>query len=165
MTAKLTTVQHVAMCAITGAMRMTATNVLNLHTNTLPVNLVMDKANFNAVVRLCTLPPSHPLHNMVWRAADELSGGKLPSHPSPLNHLLKLVGLNPDNIKTVSPPNRQSHQPFRFQMHIATSQEDTLWEDMALHHSQDSYLLLYTNISGYNGGIGGATVMLRQVGL
>ncbi len=161
-TTRLTTVQHVAMCAIMGAMRMTATNVLNVHMNMLPVNLAMDKANFNAVVQLYTLPPSCLLHNMVWGPADELSGSKLPSHPSPLHHLPKLVGLNLDDIETVSPPTGQPHQPFGFQRCIATSWEDTLWEDTALHHSWDSDLLLYTDRSGYKGGIGRATVMLRQ---
>ncbi len=114
-TAKLATVQQAVTCAITGTMKTTATDVLDLRANTLPGDLALDKANFNTAVRLCTLLLSHPLHNMVWQAADELSNGRLPSHPSPLHHLLKSAGLAPDDIETVSPPTRRPHLPFGFQ--------------------------------------------------
>lgn len=125
------------------------------------VNLAMDNTNYNMAVWLCTLLAAHPLHNMVWQAADELSGSNLPSHPSPLHHLLRLTGLNQDNIKTISPPTRQPHRPFRLQMPIAASQENTLWEDTALHCFREADLLLYTDSSSYKGRISGTAVMLK----
>ncbi len=70
-------------------MKTTATDVLDLHVNLLPVELTMDKVNFNVVVRLCTLPETHPLHVVVRKAAGAIVNSRLPTHPSPIHCLIR----------------------------------------------------------------------------
>ncbi|RDX44140.1 hypothetical protein OH76DRAFT_1360085, partial [Lentinus brumalis] len=66
---KLAQIQRQAVLIITGAMRTTATDVLEAHLHLLPFDLLVDKVCFRATARLCSLPSSHPLHSHVRRAS------------------------------------------------------------------------------------------------
>jgi hypothetical protein len=61
-TCKLITIQRMATLAITGALKSMATDVLDLHANILPVELLLHKICHCTALRIATLPPSHPLH-------------------------------------------------------------------------------------------------------
>jgi len=67
-TSKLKTVQRKVAITITGAIRTMAGDVIDAHTNILPVDLLFNKVLFRAVMCLCSLPPSHPLHNIIHTA-------------------------------------------------------------------------------------------------
>jgi hypothetical protein len=58
---KLTSVQRMATIAITGAMKTTATDVMEAHANILPIELLMLYVCYRAAARMVTLPASHPL--------------------------------------------------------------------------------------------------------
>ena len=62
---KLTTVQRMATTAVTGALRTTATDVMEVHENLLPVELMMNRICFRAALRLAALPETHPLFKPV----------------------------------------------------------------------------------------------------
>ena len=68
LTARLTTIQCRAAIAITGAMRSTATDVLDAHVNLLPVGVLIDKLRARAALRMATLPASHPLFPHIKQA-------------------------------------------------------------------------------------------------
>jgi hypothetical protein len=59
---KLASIKRMATLAITGALCTTATDVLDLHANLLPVELLFHKVCHRAAVHLATLPDTHPLH-------------------------------------------------------------------------------------------------------
>ena len=61
----LESIQCIAVTAITGALRTTATDVMEAHANIPPVKLLMHKVCHRAAIRLATLPESHPLHKPV----------------------------------------------------------------------------------------------------
>jgi hypothetical protein len=65
LTTQLAKVQCMGTLAITGALRSTATDILDLHANLLPTELLFHKVCHSATLRLKTLPPSHPLHKPV----------------------------------------------------------------------------------------------------
>jgi hypothetical protein len=69
---KLTSVQRIATIAITGAMRTTATDILEAHANVMPIELLMLNTCYRAAARKVTLPPSHPLHKPVKRCAHRM---------------------------------------------------------------------------------------------
>jgi len=64
MTNRLVSLQRSATLAITGAMRTTATNVLDLHTGLLPMRLALHRLCHWATLRIASLPEEHPLHDV-----------------------------------------------------------------------------------------------------
>ena len=69
---KLTTVQHMATTVVTGALRTTATDVMEAHANLLPVELMMNRICFRAVLCLAALPETHPLFKLVKQSSRRL---------------------------------------------------------------------------------------------
>jgi hypothetical protein len=69
---KLASIQRRAALMITGAMKTTATDVLEVMANLLPFHLLVEKYRHRAAARLATLPKSHPLHKPVANAANRL---------------------------------------------------------------------------------------------
>ena len=61
MVTKLTSMQRAGALAVTGGLRTTPTDVLDLLTFIMPLHLEINKACHRAVSRFATLPPSHPL--------------------------------------------------------------------------------------------------------
>ena len=62
---KLSSLQHLATIAITGAMKTTATEVLEVHADIQPVDILLNDICHRATLRLASLPVSHPLHKPV----------------------------------------------------------------------------------------------------
>ena len=58
----LNTIQRKAAIVITGAMRTTAADTLNVHANLLPASHHLNLLFVKSAIRLATLPPTHPLH-------------------------------------------------------------------------------------------------------
>lgn len=65
---RLAQVQRQAAILITGAMRTTATDVMESHANLLPMTALVRQLCQHAAIRLCTLPQNHPLHPFLARA-------------------------------------------------------------------------------------------------
>jgi len=59
---KLTSVQRIAALAITGALRSTATDLIETHANLLPITLLLQNTCHRAIIRLTALPNPHPLY-------------------------------------------------------------------------------------------------------
>jgi hypothetical protein len=66
---KLTTIQRKAAILITGAMRTMAGDILDVHADLLPMNIMVDKFWWRAALRMATLPSLHPLFPYIRRAA------------------------------------------------------------------------------------------------
>ncbi|KAI0037507.1 hypothetical protein FA95DRAFT_1506897, partial [Auriscalpium vulgare] len=60
--ARLARVQRQATISITGAMRNTATDLLDAHADIPPFHLIVDQKCYDAALRLATVPYTHPLH-------------------------------------------------------------------------------------------------------
>jgi len=57
---------------VTGVMKTTATDTLEVMVNLLPFHMVVDKHRHQAALHLATLPESHPLHKLVRNAVNKL---------------------------------------------------------------------------------------------
>ena len=63
---QMTKLQRLTSLAIVGGMKSTLMDLLDVHTSLLPVELMLLRICHRAMVRLCTLPDTHPLHPLVW---------------------------------------------------------------------------------------------------
>ena len=151
---KLATIQRRAALMITGAMKTTATDVLEVMANLLPFHLLVDKYRHRAAIRLATLPGSHPLHKPVANAASRL----VKRHPTPLHDLMHRYGIQPHKVETI--------EAVRF---------DTGWKpglttkvimdtDKAIEEIQNDNLdvKVFTDGSGMEGKIGAAAILYRN---
>ncbi|KIK14245.1 hypothetical protein PISMIDRAFT_17420 [Pisolithus microcarpus 441] len=62
-------VQRQALTTITGVFCTTATDVLEIYTNTLPIEHHIQNLCHQAAIRIASHPPSHPLHSCTQKAA------------------------------------------------------------------------------------------------
>ena len=66
---RLASLQRVAALAITGAMHTTATDVIDLHADLLPMRLATHRLCQQATLRIASLPETHLLHDVSHRQA------------------------------------------------------------------------------------------------
>jgi ribonuclease HI len=95
---RLGSVQRIATLAITGALRSTATNVLEAHANILPMHLSIQRACFLATLRYATLDEPHPLA----RTTQKITTVNQKGNRSPLHQLLKMFPeLDPRTLEKI----------------------------------------------------------------
>jgi hypothetical protein len=69
---KLASIQRKAAIMIMGAMKTTATDVIETMANLIPFHLLVEKHHHQAAIQLATLPETHPLHKLVINTAKRL---------------------------------------------------------------------------------------------
>ena len=111
---KLRTAQRKVATAITGGLRTTSGDVLDVHAYILPIDLLMNKLLYRAALHLCSLPKSHPLHAQTWWR----SFHRAKHHLSPIHTLLHFAGLDPKKVETISPVRRSPSYKTPFSLTI-----------------------------------------------
>ena len=96
---KLGAIQRRALITLSGALRSTASDLLETHANILPMHLALNKACCRSAIRLASLPPSHPLFKTVIRAASRY----VKSHRSPLHEIFHFSKLTPSHTEKILP--------------------------------------------------------------
>ena len=96
--AKLTSTHRAGTLAVTGGLRTTTTDVLDLHMFVLLLHLEIDKICHRAASRIATLPPSHPLH----KPARLSTNPRTKCHKSPLHQLMQTYNVKPQETETIS---------------------------------------------------------------
>jgi ribonuclease HI len=146
-------IQRIATLAITGSLRTTPTDYLDVHADILPTELMLRKIAHRATVRLCTLPTSHPLHRFVKEAA-ELKPIK---HPSPIDDLLLRFHLDPRKIEKINPIAKNSHTTQKFDTALESREEAVKYEK-----KDKSDFRIYSDGSGKEDNTGAAAVIYRR---
>ena len=152
-TNKLQSVQCKVAISIMGGLSTTAGDILDTHAYILPVDLLFCKLLFWAALRLCSLPTAHPLCPLVKSAARR----KVKHHRSPIHHLINFAGLNPREVKTISPVRRSPGYNPVFEVIIPPSKAVAL--PFAILTNSTAPVHVYTDSSGFENGIG-ASVLL-----
>ncbi|KAF5367638.1 hypothetical protein D9615_010583 [Tricholomella constricta] len=152
-TKKLVPVQRRAAKLVTGSLSTTAGDVLDAHTNLLPVDLLYHKILQRAAARLASLPPSHPLHSPVRKAARR----QVKRHRSPLHNLFFLTGIDPTQIETIAPTRRRPNYVPSFSTHIKGDKAKALAEANHIHRIAPTSV--HCDGSGYEGGVGASAVL------
>ncbi|KAF7354992.1 hypothetical protein MSAN_01414700 [Mycena sanguinolenta] len=91
-------VQRHAARLIIGALRTTATDVLDFHANLLPVHIRLNRSAFNAGVRLASLPLSNPIRGIMHRCHRVPRYRRLTIH-----HLLAAFPVLRCDFETIDP--------------------------------------------------------------
>ena len=94
---KLTTVQCMATAAVMRALRTSASDIMEVHANLMPIELLLNKVCHQAALRLAALPESHPLYKPVRQSAQHF----IRRHRSPLHHLFHAFGMRPSDCETI----------------------------------------------------------------
>lgn len=147
-------IQRVAALAITGALRSTANDVIDIHANLTPIDLQMSKVCHRAITRLAALPEAHPLYKPVRRGARQL----VRRYPSQLHYLAHIYQIKPDELETLCPVRRAPNRNRAFTTSIAGSRE----ESKQLTKDDDADIRIFTDGSGLEGQAGAAAVLYRR---
>jgi ribonuclease HI len=153
-TRKLTTIQRMATLAIMGALHTTATDILDLHANLLPVELLFHKVCQTAAVWMVTLPATHPLHKPFRQRAKHF----IKTHCSPPHELVFIYDIEPDRFETSPPVRSQPKYETKFQTEVNNSAEGSIKRDKA---NKDE-VRIYADGSGINRMAGAAAVIYSR---
>ena len=151
---KLAAIQRSAAILIVGGLHTAPTDTLDVHANLLPFHLMVDKVQFQAALRLATLPTSHPLHKPVNQAARRF----VKRHHSPLHELMHRFKLKPHLLEKIAASRQGPKWEPDVAIRIAGSKELAKAEDLA----DETSIKVYTDGSGFEGKIGAAAVLYRN---
>jgi hypothetical protein len=84
---------------MTGALRTTATDMLEAHANLIPLDLQIQNLCHQVAIQLAYHPTSHPISPLLHRAAK----GYVKRHKSSLHHLTHTYNLDPDSTDKIHP--------------------------------------------------------------
>ncbi|KAG5725228.1 hypothetical protein E4T56_gene10155 [Termitomyces sp. T112] len=150
---KLSPMQQLVVKQVTGALRTSAGDVLKVHANLLPIDLLFCKVLTRAAVCLASLPVTHPLHSPVRSAVKRL----VRRHRSPLHNLFHFSGIVPEQIEEIKPVRHNPGYRPSFSTHILTSKEEAL---EAIEEAFDkSNTAVFCNGSGFEGGVRASAVL------
>ncbi|TFY52761.1 hypothetical protein EVJ58_g9832 [Rhodofomes roseus] len=107
------------------------------------------------VSRLCTLPPTHPLHRHVKQAAARY----VQRHRSPLHETLEAYKLRPTEIETINAVRLPPGWRPPFNVSMAENKDAALEEEEKWAYKPGPHV--YTDGSDVDGGVGAAAVLLR----
>ena len=152
-TRRLASVQRLATVAITGALCSMATDVLDLHANLLPVELLLHKVCHRATVRLATLPASHPLAAPFKTRAKRF----IKTHRSTLHELAFVYDISPGSFNMLSPARVPPRHRNNFTaVPFGTEEESVKWDK-----GNRADIRIYTDGSGLKGKVGAAADLFR----
>ncbi|KAJ3832988.1 hypothetical protein F5878DRAFT_513075, partial [Lentinula raphanica] len=154
-TRKLTSLQRQAARLITGAMNTTATDILDIHAALLPMPLEIERHRHRAATRLTTLPASHPLAENVKKASRYSRRSR---HFSPLHELMGTFGLKPARMETRKAVRYEANWDPKLNINIYDNER----EAMRALRLDEAEVQVFTDGSGFQGGVGAAAVLYRD---
>ena len=151
---QMTKLQRMASLGIVGGMRSTLTDLLDAHTGLLPIDLTLFWICHRAAVRLCSLPPSHPLHSIVWAA--HLSQNK--KHINLIKSTLRIFKLDPQKFEMISPDTTPLEHLAKIKAIIPREKDKAIIAEL----KDKVDLKIFTDGSGKDGWAGTSTVLFQK---
>ena len=103
----LGTVQRAALLCIISAFRWVATKTLEVECHILPTHLRLKKRSQDVVSRLCTLPRTHPLSGVMYRAKRRFHRQGIQPRFSLAETLKTMDATTLENLETIGPTPRE----------------------------------------------------------
>ena len=91
--------QRIAALAITGLLRTSPTDYVDIHAGILPMELALQKACHSAIVHILTLPSTNP----ICQVAQKAKRSQPSKFPGPIDNLLKIYVLKDVVLETIHP--------------------------------------------------------------
>ena len=148
---KIESVQKAATLAITGAMRTTPTDSLDVHANLQPTHILFQQTLFCSVLRLSGLPPNHPLTPHVER----IEKRDVKKHRSALHKLIHTLGVYPRLTETILTHVVKQGTSALFNTFISDNKKESL-KDFAQLRDRT---IVFTDGSCTDGLIGASAVL------
>ena len=146
--------QRLATLAITGTLRTSPNDYVDIHANVYPIELALLKACHSALVRTLTLPNTNPIYQIARRAKR-----RPPSKfPGPIDILLKLFALRNTIIETIYPAITLQRAPNRITTVIDKSREDSIKSEA----NDPAEFKIFSDSSGHDNGIGSAAILYEK---
>ncbi|KAI6016451.1 hypothetical protein BKA83DRAFT_4060352 [Pisolithus microcarpus] len=149
--AKVKCVQHQALLSITGAYKTTATDILEVYTNTLPIEHHIQSLWHQAAIWLASHPPHHPIHALTHKASARL----VKRHRTQLHYLMHAFNITPDCLEKLDPATRNPHASPPYNSAIP----DTKADAKDAHNASLSPTRIYCDRSATSSGVGAAAVL------
>jgi ribonuclease HI len=153
---KLTSIQRKATIAIAGALRTTAADTAEIHAGIPPVHLRLTRLCALAATRAATLPISHPLHQIVKKKAAQRP---VKRHRTTFQTLLHLNDIDPTRMEKIRPTRRPPNFKPSHSTRVSPDKESAAEHDKNI---ENSGVRIYSDGSGYKGGIGAAAVLFEN---
>jgi ribonuclease HI len=154
-TKKLTSTQRAGALAITGGLRTSPTDTLDILANLIPFEQVINSWCYRAALRLASLPNQHPLKKPVTRCGKSTAK----KHPSPLLSLLRIIDANPSDIGTkaisITNPVKPPPPPFRIKIPPDKESSKKEWQNAT------EEIQVYTDGSIIDEKVGAAAILTR----
>jgi len=147
-TRKMSQAQRTATLVITGAMKTSPTDSLEIHANLLPMPLLLQHLLHNAALRLASRPQSHPLHALVKCTSKR----NVICHKTALHHLFHGLKISPEKIETISPHPVHPTSLTPFVTDITSSKEVAIVD----FQNCTNCTMIFTDGSSHNGLVGAA---------
>ena len=136
-----------------GAMRTTATDAAVAHANLTPMPFILQKVCHHAYLCMTTLPPSNPINQEIQKAACQRL-----QHKSPLHFLAKTFRIHPKLTEEILPFCHSPKWIPNVSMLIADKNEEAVRDTQRVNED----IQIFTDGSGYHGGIGAVAVLRRR---
>ena len=152
-TQKLTSAQQRMTITMMGAMRTTASDVLNVHALLPPPHLLFLKTLIRAATRLVTLPDYHPL----FRPTRQAINRPVKRHKSPLHLLFLTTEVKPRPYETILTSRRCHNYKAKANIYIENDRTTAI-----TNANHTSGINIYSDGSGYEHWIGAAAVLMKD---
>jgi hypothetical protein len=140
---------------VNGALHTTPNNLLDAHADLYPIELALLDACHRSLIRICTLPNPHPLHNII----DIYSTHHTCKHHTSLHKLLSFFSnICPQHVETVQPTSHYNNPPNTFSTLTTSGREELIKMEM----NNDAEIKIFTDGSGIGGQVGAAAVLYRK---
>ena len=146
-------IQLIATLAITGTLRSSPNDYVDIHARVLPMDLALLKACHNAVIRSLTLPHTNPIHQVMHEAQRRPPS----THLGPLNRLLELFKLRQSKFETIQPA-ITINRTINFSTFVDSTREDSITSES----NDDADFKVFSDGSGLDNGIGAAAIMYEK---
>jgi len=147
-------IQRMATTAITGTLRSAPTDLIDAHAGLLPMEIALMKACHRSLVRILTLPATHPLYQIIRK--DKRHPPE--KHLSPLDQLLKIFNMRNTKIETIDPALRNTTGTTNFKTTIKTSREDSI----AFERNDNADYKVFSDGSGQENDIGASAILYKK---
>ncbi|KAJ3518307.1 hypothetical protein NMY22_g13741 [Coprinellus aureogranulatus] len=151
--ARLKKVQRIAAIAITGALKSTAGDALDVHANLLPIENLLHQQLNRAYIRLCTLPSTHVLNDLIWAA--HLSRAQQDTTTYPMQTLAHLYTVPPSSVEKIGGRRKPPTWTPPFNSHIDATRE----ESIEAEKDDPAQVKVYTDGSAIDGQVGAAALL------
>lgn len=147
--------QRTAAIAITGAMRTTASDILDTHADLLPIDILLKSLRKRSFIRICTLPDTHPLRHQSDVAYQLRNQRCTQVNTSPLMSMARQSPIQPSKVEKIGKRKRPPTYIHPFNTMIEANRELSI-----LHEQADkTRIKVYTDGSAINGGVGAAALL------